>query len=203
MYVGLHANTGGTLKLEGSRALGAVGGSRIAIHRVWSTGGTPAIVKPRVGDCTLKCAHPCGSCDATRFAVDRYSLKVPGPWAAAIHVIDGLAASEAPARVGPLDDRGVMGASILRGSRQTFVVASSARDGAAGETLTYRLPGGTPARHIVFDAPEDTAGRSKVTTTVEEGGCRVTISAGPGLAGRPLMFRVSGAREGCAATESP
>jgi len=54
------------------------------------------------------CSYPCGVCFRGAFsAVDDYSLKVPGDWAVAVHVIDGLAASEKPAVVGSLNDDGV------------------------------------------------------------------------------------------------
>src|SRR5262249_48509806 len=92
MYVGFHTNTNGGLKRDGSGAEGDVGGSRVAIHGVVLSGATPTITQPEVGDCSVSCSFPCGSCDAARFPVDKYNLKVPGPWAVAVHVIDALAA---------------------------------------------------------------------------------------------------------------
>jgi hypothetical protein len=214
-YVSFHARTAGTLKLDAGKnvAAGTAGGSAIAIHRVALSGGAPAVVKPPVGGCKLKCQYPCGGCTAARFAVDEYAVKIPGPWAVAIHVIDGLGAAEAEAEVGSLNDArfdpaprqngGVIGAAVNRSRKQTYVVASSAIDGAAGASMSYRTPGRSPARHIVFDAPEAADGTSVVTAAARGGRCVVGISAGAGrgMTGRPLMFQVSAATDGCAVTE--
>jgi hypothetical protein len=204
-YINFHANTGGTLTLAGGVAAGTVGGSRVAIHTVSLSGGTPAVVQPPVDD---NCYD--GTCSGTRFATDEYSVKVPGPWAVAMHAIDGLGAGEAPATVGSLtdtaydpagDNGGILGAAVYRASTQSYVIASSAKDGATGATLTYSVPGASAARHIVFDAPEDSSGQSIVTASVQAGRCAVTIAAGAGFAGHPLMFSVASAAGGCVAKE--
>jgi hypothetical protein len=196
------------LKLNGSNlATGTVGGSQVAIHGISLSGGAATITQPPVGDCN----GPWGGCGNARFIVDEYGIKIPGPYAVAIHVIDGLGAGEALALVDSMNDDnidpapkqngGVIGAGVYRGSKQTFVIASSAQDGAAGAMMTYGVPGGAAARHIVFDAPEDGDGKSMVATAVEGDRCVVTITAGAGFAGRPLMFVVSTAADGCQATE--
>jgi hypothetical protein len=209
MYVNFHANTNGTLTLSGGAASGTVGGSALAIHAAVLSGGTPTISQPTVGSCTLSCSYPCGACDAARFAVDEYSVKVPGPSALAIHVFDALAAGEAEAVVGSLNDdnydpapkqnAGVVGAAVYRASKQSFVVASSAAQGASGATMTYGVPGGSPARHIVFDAPEAGDGTSAVTASAASSRCVITVTAGAGggIAGHPLMFQVAAATDGC------
>lgn len=213
MYVGFHTNTGGGgLTLSGGVATGTVGGSKVAIHQVLLSGGIPEVVQPEVGDCSLSCNYPCGMCDAARFPVDKLQVKVPGPWAVAVHAIDALAAGEDPASVASLDDdtidpapkqnAGVLGAAVFRGTKQTYVVASSAVDGVSPATMTYGVPGDSASRHVVFDAPEDASGKSLVTTEAKEGRCLVTITAGAGFAGRPLMFGVAAAADGCKATES-
>jgi hypothetical protein len=209
MYVNFHANTKGTLKMSGGAAVGTVGGSQVAIHPILLSGGTPAITQPSVGDCSS--ASSWGSCTQGRFAVDNYGLKVPGPYAVAIHAIDGLAASEAPATVGSLNDdnydpapkqnAGVIGAAVYRASKQSYVVASSAQQGASGSTMTYGVPGSSPSRHVVFDAPEDGSGKSMVTAAVSGGRCVLTITAGAGIAGEPLMFTVDSAANGCTVSE--
>ncbi len=211
-YVNFHANTAGTLKEAGGVALGTAGSSQLAIHGVFLSGGTPAITQPPVGDCTVSCNDACGACFSARFPVDEYSVKVPGPWAVAVHVFDGLAAAEAQATVGSLNDdvtdpapkqnAGVLGAAVFRGMKQSYVVASSAVAGAAGATMTYGVPGGSPARHVVFDAPEDANGKSLVSAAVQGTRCVITITAGAGFAGQPLLFEVSSAADGCKATES-
>ncbi len=214
MYVTFHVNTGGGgLSLSNGLYTGTVGSSEIAIHPVKLSGATPVLSVPPVGDCTLSCSYPCGACDTARFAVDEYRVTVPGTWAVAIHVIDGLGASEAPATVDSIDDAtvdpsgqntGVIGASVFRSSKQSYVVASSAVDGVSPATMTYGVPGASPGRHVVFDAPEASDGTSKVTTAADSGRCTVTITAGSGggFAGHPLMFQVAAASGGCTATDS-
>ncbi len=212
MYVAFHTNTGGgNLKLNGAIASGPAGASTVAIHTVLLSGGTPEIKTPNVGDCTLSCSYPCGQCDAARFAIDEYSVAVPGPWAVAIHAIDGLDKSEAPAVVGSLNDdtfdpapkqnAGVIGAAVQRSSKLSYVVASSGKDGAVGSTMTYGVPGTAPSRNVVFDAPEDTNGKSMVTASASNGRCVLSITAGGGFTGHPLMFTVATAADGCTVTD--
>ena len=208
LYVNLHANTNGTLKLNGTIASGAVGASQVAIHGVLLPKGTVSITQPPVQD---NYEYPCGSCTEGRFAVDNYGVKVPGPWAVAVHVIDGLAAGEALAEVGSLNDENfdpapqlnasVLGAAVYRASKQSYVVASSAQREESGATMTYGVPGGSTGRHIVFDAPEQADGRSTVVAAAEAGRCVVTITAGAGFEGHPLMFSVSSAADGCQVSE--
>lgn len=216
MYVNFHTNTKGTLALDASTkiAKGTSGGSQVVIHPVLLSGGTPSIVKPPVGSCTMQCSYPCGSCNAARFAVDEYSLSVPGTWAVAVHVIDGLATGENAAMVASLNDdavdlapkhnAGIIGASVFRGMKQSFIVAASAQDGAAGSTMTYAVPGASAARHVVFDAPEAADGTSTVTATVSGSQCVVTVTAGGGggTVGRPLMFSTAAATNGCTVSGS-
>jgi MYXO-CTERM domain-containing protein len=67
--------------------------------------------------------------------------------------------------------------------------------------MTYGIPGSVPSRHIVFDAPESATGTSTVSAAVKDGRCVINITAGDGFAGRPLVFTLSSAADGCAATE--
>jgi hypothetical protein len=212
MYVDFHTNTGGgNLKLAGAIASGPAGSSAVAIHAVLLSGGTSEIKTPNVGDCTLSCSYPCGQCDAARFAIDEYSVAVPGPWAVAIHAIDGLDKAETPAVVGSLNDDtfdpapkqngDVIGAAVQRSSKLSYVVASSEQDGAVGATMTYGVPGTSPSRNVVFDAPEDANGKSTVTAAASNGRCVLSITAGDGFTGHPLMFTVSTAADGCAVTD--
>src|SRR5262249_15599709 len=158
-------------------AKGTVGGSEVAIHAVMLSGGTPGVSQPTTKDCTLSCNYPCARCDQARFAVDKYAVTVPGPWAVGIHVIDALATGEAVAAVGSLNDDNcdqapnqngaVLGAAIYRTMKQSYVVAASTVDGVAANPMTYGVPGGSPARHIVYDAPEAADGTSAVTAQAE------------------------------------
>ncbi len=211
-YLHFHANTGGAMKRTADGASGKVGGSMLVIHAMNVSGGTPTITQPSMSSCTISCNYPCGLCDTARFLVDEYAIKVPGPWAVAIHVFDALGAGET-ATVGSLNDddndpapkqnAGVIGAAISRAAKRSYVVASSAVAGAIGATLTYAVPGDSPARHIVFDAPEGPGGFSTVTATAQSGRCVIAIvaSAAAGFVGHPLMFQVASAASGCLATD--
>jgi hypothetical protein len=215
MYLNFHANTGGTLALDpagaGGLAVGTVGDSRLAIHRVRLSGGTPKVAKTRKSECPGDCRYPCGSCTAARFDVDVYSVAVPGPFAVAIHVFDALGKAEAPAKVASINDPlidatprqndAVIGAAVARGSKQSYVIASSATDGARPKArdMSYAVPGEAAGRHIVFDAPEASDGTSQVSAAAKAGRCAVTIApgSGGGATGRPLIFEVASAADGC------
>ena len=214
MYVTLHTNTGGGgLALSNGVYQGKIGSSQVVIHPVSIEGATPVISQPPVADCTLDCEYPCAMCDVGRFPSDAYRVTIPGPFAVGIHVIDGLALTDQPATIDSINDAtidpnsqntGVIGASVFRSSMQSYVVASSAKDGVSPTTMTYGVPGGSAGRHIVFDAPEASDGTSAVTATAQSGRCVVSITAGSGggFTGQPLMFSVTNATSGCTVADS-
>jgi hypothetical protein len=184
---------------------GKTGSSQVVIHQVALSGGTPE-VRSIAGGATSCDGVPLGMCDTARFAVTELRVTVPGPSALAVHVVDGLATNDSAAEalaMGDLDpsNRAVVGASVKRGGVRTFVVASSAKDGIAGSSLGYAVPGDSATRHVVFDAPEDSNGESQVKAAAADGRCTITITAGSGFAGRPLIFGVAGAQNGCVVTE--
>ena len=206
----------GTLSLSGNVAQATMGTSRLAIHGVALSGGAPQVQPITVGDCWDSNAY--GQCQKGRFAATEYTVTLPGPKAFAVHVLDALGASESPAEALSMNDAaidgasqnsGVLGASIKRGTSRSFVVASSAEaQSANSSTMTYGVPGDTAARHVVFDAPEDANGASTVTATATNGRCVFAITAGGAapIAGRPLVFTVSSAADGChvdSATTAP
>jgi MYXO-CTERM domain-containing protein len=217
MFVTLHTNTGGGgLAASNGIYTGTVGGSKVAIHPVHLSGGTPSVSTPAIfnGNCSLSCNYPCGQCTDTRFKVDAYTVSVPGTWAVAVHVIDGLSSADAAPTVVSIDDpsvdpnaqnAGVIGASILRSGKQSYVVASSATDGVSPATMTYSVPGTGASRHVVYDAPEASDGTSSVSVAANGGRCVVSITAGSGkgFTGHPLMFDVASASDGCTPTDSP
>jgi hypothetical protein len=211
MYVQFHVNTGGGgLTANGGNYSGKVGNSQVVIHPVSIGSATPVVSTPTATDCS---SYPGNDCDAARFKLDVYRVTIPGTWATAVHVIDGLASTDSPAQVDSINDSnidpgstnsGVMGASVFRSTKQSYVVASSAQDGAAPATMTYSVPGASPGRHVVFDAAEASDGTSAVTATVSSGRCAVSITAGSGkgLTGHPLMFTVDSAANGCKVSDS-
>ncbi len=188
----------------GNVATATVGGSKLVVHPVTLSGGTPA-TKTYKGDNGSPCSNGSfGVCTAARFDVGEYALEIPGPQALAVHVLDGLATADAPSDAVAIGDPAVVGARVTRGGSRTFVLGSSATDGAAGPTLAYSATGDQPARHVVFDAPEDATGTSNVTAHADGEKCAVAITAGTGagaFAGRPLVFQLSAAKDGCTATE--
>ena len=215
MYVNFHADgTAGTFKFcRQRRDRHRRARAQLAIHGVLLSGGKPGITQPPLDMCTVTCNDACGACFSARFPVDEYSVAVPGPWAVAVHVIDGLASGEAQATVGSMNDdtvdpppkqnAGVLGAAVYRGSKQSYVVASSAMAGAAGATMTYGVPGGSPSRHVVFDAPEDGSGKSLVTAAVAgRYAVRDHHHRGRRLQGSRCSSRSRARADGCKATES-
>lgn len=210
----LRFRTTAKLTLEGKLATGKSGASKVAIHQVKLSAG---VAKVRSFSAVDNCdSGAFGACTNARVPVDEYSIDLPGPRALAIHAIDALGGTEAPAEVASMNDAsidapsdrggendGVIGAAVTRAGQRSYVVASSANDGASGATLAYGTPGAVAARHVVFDAPEDAAGRSNVSVTAAGSRCVVTIAAstGAGFTGRPLMFTVSSAAEGCKIAE--
>ncbi len=192
----LNFHTPSELTLNGELSTATVGASDLAIHTVVLSGGTPTVHAVEVHE---DCYD--GTCTGGRFATFAYTVEIPGPNALGLHVLDALGSGEDPAVVTSLEGTEVVGAAVYRSMTQNYVVASSARDGAAGDTLSYGVPGTGAARHIVFDAPEDADGNSDVSAAADNGQCVITISAGPTLTGRPLIFQVSGADDGCEVTE--
>jgi hypothetical protein len=200
-WMRLNFHTTAPLALAGKVAAATVGTSDVAIHVVALSGGTPAVqAVPATPDCYD------GTCTGGRFATFAYSVEIPGPKALAVHVIDALAHGEAPATVGSMNEApydatgangGIVGAAVWRSFKQTYVVASSAQDGLAGAEIAYAVPGPAAARHVVFDAPEDASGNSDIAATAANGNCAVRITAGASHKGRPLIFQVSGAADGC------
>ena len=194
--------TPASLNLTANVATGVVGGSKLVIHGVALSGGTPTAAKVALDDCWTSSDY--GKCAGSRFKVDEYAVNLPGPTAYAVHVIDGVGASEAPSTVTTMtdstDNAKILGASLDgKGGARTIVISSNLMTAAAPATFTYASAGDKAARHIVFDAPEDAMGKSSVSATVVKGKCAIAITAGGANAfeGRPLAFTISNATDGC------
>jgi hypothetical protein len=182
------------------------GSSALAIHAVKLVPPTaPVLSDIAAGDCPTSVTF--GACRAARANVGEYAWEVPGPDVLAVHVLDGLGQSESPADVAPMDappiddgngqNAGVIGASVYRAQKQTFVVEPAAVPGPT-TSLSYGVPGANPSRHVVFDAPADAMGRTAVTATVAGDRCVVTLAPGEGITGAPAIFTLSAASGGCA-----
>ena len=207
----LRFRTPATLTVSGNVARGAVGASQLAIHSVSLSGGAPRVQPVTVGECWDSNAY--GQCAKGRFAANEYTVTLPGPRAYAVHVIDALGAGESPADVVAMSDAsvdlagqnaGVLGASVSRGGKRTFVLAANAESTQSLSTMTYGVPADGATRHVVFDAPENGSGGSTVATTVAAGRCVITITPGAAsaIAGHPLIFGVTSAADGCRVNDS-
>ena len=184
------------------------GGSALAIHAVKLVPPNPPVLRDVPGD-TGECTAAFGSCRLARLDVGEYAWEVAGPDVLAVHVLDGLASADAPADVAPIDappidtgaaqNAGVVGASVYRAQKQTFVLEPATLPAPA--TLTYGVPGANPSRHVVFDAPADTMVRTTVTAVADGDRCVVTLAAGAGVTGAPAIFTLATAAEGCTVSE--
>jgi MYXO-CTERM domain-containing protein len=188
-----------------------VGASSLAIHAVKlvpsATATAPVMRAAMMGsDCSTGAF---GACRLSRSVTQEYVWEPGGPDVTAVHVFDGLAKGDAPADVAPIDaapidttpaeNAGVVGASIFRAQRQTFVVEPAALPPPA--MLTYGVPGKNPSRHVVFDAPVDGTGHTTVTATAKGDRCELTLTAGAGVTGNPAIFTLATAADGCTVSE--
>jgi len=189
-------------------ARATVGGSALAIHAVKLSPSTTAPVirtYPANEDCGTATF---GACTSSRLAVNEYAWEPPGPDVLAVHVLDGLAQADAPADVAPVDaapidsggqNAGLVGASVYRSQKQTFVLEPATQP--PPTTITYGVPGANPSRHVVFDAPADSTGHTTVTAMVAGDRCVVTLTAGSGVTAGPTIFTLSTAASGCTVSE--
>jgi hypothetical protein len=189
-------------------ARGVTGGSALAIHDVLTRpAATPTVtVVPKGNDCGDKSF---GACRVARIPVNDYALEVVGAEVLAVHVLDALGKAEAPAEADAVGGEGpqssIAGARVARGGKISFVIAGAHASAKLSKSLAYEVPGDVAARHVVFDAPEDGAGRASVKATPSGGRCAVALTSSGGtlLVGRPLVFQVAPAAAGCAITEDP
>jgi hypothetical protein len=210
----LRFRTSGTLTAASTNpfiARADVGASSLAIHAVKllpsAQASAPVMrASTKASDCGTT---PFGSCRISRSDTQEYVWEPGGPDVLAVHVLDALAKTDMPADVAPIDaapidtspaqNTGVVGASVFRSQKQTFVVEPAAIPAPA--TLTYGVPGTNPSRHVVFDAPADATGHTTVTATANGGRCELSLAAGPGVTAGPAIFTLSTAADGCKVSE--
>jgi hypothetical protein len=195
-------------------ARGRVGGSALVIHAVVLR--PPAVPSLHAIAKAEECPGTFGACAIARFPVNEYAVKVTGGEVLAVHVLDALGKDEPPAEVAPLgggdEDREIVGASVRRGARRTFVVAAAAARAKPPAHLSYLVPGAEASRHVVFDAPVDGKGRTAVTAApTPDGRCQVTLTApdkagtkgATVMSGRPAAFTLDRAGAACKPSEDP
>ncbi len=191
----LRVRTPGTFSLASNRASATVGGSSLAVERVYSSSGTPSVRALPQG---TECDSSDHACDLSRIAGGtEYRIDVTGPSAMAIHVI---AARGSNASVGvhtQLAGDGYRGVVIPRASSPVAVITNDAPSATPASSLSYTAPAG--ALHVVVDAPVDANGKSDVTATQDGSNCRVQVTphagSSGGYDGAPLIVRLSSSCE--------
>jgi hypothetical protein len=171
----LRFRTPGHLKLDGEIATAVVGSTKLTIAPIMKTGGTVALGAPTAKDCYKEKDVPKGQCDAARFPVTDYRVRIPGPHPAAIHVISLTDAKTDSAAKRLKLDGGWQGIAVS-GPRDAVVVW--------GGNGGYVAPAN--AMHVILDAPE--GGTLKATR--DGNNCKVTIDGNAKTLGKPLVAMV-------------
>jgi hypothetical protein len=174
-----------------------IGATRLGLRRLAASGGDDEVRRLPRGDC-FSDRYTRGNCDASRFVASELRLQVPGPAPSAAFAIEVAAAKDGDGKPpSALPSEGGQAWLIERGSSR-WVVASA--DGSA--PLSYRLPPGTAATHVVLPAAAAGTARAKVATSRVEGECRFAPGGREGVevGGAPLVFAVDAE---CAVRELP
>ncbi len=173
----LRFRTQAKLAKDGDGAKGTRGGSQVAVHKLWASGGAGELRSLPRGDCFSGATR--GGCDIPRFAVDEWRLVVPGPTMEAAHVIDAMP-SKGGETAATVEKQGSVTVVTAQRGGGAMVVAIGG-DGA----LSYKA---TPGVHAVIDGPDD----AMVAAAAGAGGvCAITVAPrGPGtkVPGRPAVF---------------
>ena len=193
---GLHlrVRSPSTLALGGDTATGTIGASSVSIQKLWATNGSANVRDmPLTPECD---SNNRGTCDISRLpSGQEYRLDVSGPNAGAIHVVDAQAAGAAPPANRLLSGAGYRGVLLGQPGTHVAVVLNDGVDGTPQATLSYRLPSGTGATHVVVDAPVDANGVSDVASHLDGTDCVVTVTphagTAPGFDGHGLIVRLT------------
>jgi hypothetical protein len=197
----LRVRTSANLSLGGDVATTTVGASALSIQRVYSSSGSGTVRDmPTTPECS---SDNRGTCDTSRLpSGQEYRIDVAGPQAVAIHVMDAHAAGGAAPTSSVLTGMGYRGVLVVRSTGSTAVIATDKADGAPVTSLTYSVPAGSGATHVVVDAPAGDGGRSDVAGVLDGSNCKMTVTphagATGGFDGHGLVVRVSSS---CAVTD--
>lgn len=181
----LRFRTTGRLTLNGEIATATVGTSKLTIAPITKTGGTVALGAGTAKDCYKLEGAPKGQCDAARFPVTDYRVRIPGPKPVAVHLIAATdAKSDAAAKPLTLDG-GWQGVAVS-GHRSAVIVWGGSGSYSALANAT----------HVILDAPE--GGTLKATRVGDN--CKVTIDGAAKTLGKPLVANLDG---NCEIKEDP
>lgn len=189
----LRVRTPGDLALSDSTATATLGGSALAVERVFSSNGTPSVrAMPQASECPSSDRK----CDISRLPEGtEYRLDVAGPSAFAIHVVSGRGADSAAPTSQTLEGEGFRGVIHGSGAAAVAVITNGTEDGALGSSLVYTVPAGSGLAHVVVDAPVNADGKSNVTAVRDGANCRLEVTpangSGTSFDGRPLVVRTS------------
>jgi hypothetical protein len=194
----LRVRTPASLTLAGDSATGSVGASSLTIQKLWTSGGAANVrAMPQASECPSS-SH---GCDVSKLpAGSEYRVDITGPAASAIHVVSAAAGPPTPNVL--LSGAGYRGALIGAQGQRVAVIGADAVAATPAISLTYRVPAGDGAVHVVLDAPVNAEGQSDVTASRDGADCLVQVKAhsggGAGMSGRPLVVRATG---DCALTD--
>lgn len=189
----LRVRTPGDLGLSGSTATATMGGSALAVERVFSNNGAPSVrAMPQASECPSSDRK----CDISRLPEGtEYRLDVAGPSAFAIHVVSGRAADAAAISSQALEGSGFRGVIHGSGASAVAVITNGTPDGALGSSLVYQVPTGSGLAHVIVDAPVNADGKSNVTAVRDGSHCRIEVTpangSGTSFDGQPLVVRTS------------
>ncbi|HTJ47641.1 MAG TPA: MYXO-CTERM sorting domain-containing protein [Kofleriaceae bacterium] len=176
---------------SGAQARAHVGSSDVVAQLASSTGGTPNMMTPAVGDCFSSTR---GSCTIGRFKTGEWQVGIPGKTAQAVTVLDAVASGANVSAATSSSGSGWHATEMDRGGSHFAIVSID-----PGKTsVTYSAKPGT---HVVLGAPAGDKGRADVTGAKSAAGCDVTVTAHSGDGGvdaKPIVIDLGA---DCGATE--
>ena len=166
---------------------GIMGASKLSLRTLQISGGAPELRSEPRGSCFIEARnYTRGNCDAARFAVNELKLRIPGPMASAVHMLEvgGKKVSHDAPQL--LTAQRAAAWQIVRDERRWNVIVAEA----SGQV---RVEAADEAAVNVFLAFEsEGAARVRVQAERNGAGCRFTIGGDMGLemSAAPLIFGV-------------
>lgn len=184
----LQFRTPGKWKLDKAGARVEVGRSAVALTTLQASKTEPTVSSPAHKDC-FKGDPPRGNCDAARFPVSDYRLKLRGPRPAALHVLE-VGSGKVTSGGKAISGANYQGVAVARERGEVAVLWAKAPG-----SVTYQTKPGSTV--IVHDAaPEGKRAQAKAEKS--GGGCKVAVTAGGAGEPAPLIVHLD---EQCAASE--
>jgi hypothetical protein len=197
----LRFRTPAKLALDGDRATGTIGATKLAIASVARSSGAPTLAGPFAKDCFVP-GTVRGRCDAARFPVSEYRVELAGPRPRAVHAIAAVATNAATPALTKLGDigvqiSGVRDAVVVWGAR-SYAGAALTKLGDIGVQISgvrdavvvwgarsYAAAAGAAVVHVVLDVGAPTA---SITANRDGARCIVEVAPGGSTPARPATF---------------